>query len=118
MPWGEFCFRLVLALILGCVIGFERQWRQRTAGMLTNLLVSIGSALFVLMGMMTQGESSHNRIAAQVASVIGFLVARDLRPRPWWELSPSWPPIFYCGLLPRDSSGLRPIPRKGGQIIG
>jgi len=50
MPWVEFCSRLVLALILGCVIGFEREWRQRTAGMRTNTLVALGSALFVLEG--------------------------------------------------------------------
>jgi len=36
MPWVEFCMRLVLALVFGCVIGFERQLRQRLAGMRTN----------------------------------------------------------------------------------
>jgi putative Mg2+ transporter-C (MgtC) family protein len=75
MPWVEFCFRLVLALILGCLIGFERQWRQRTAGMRTNTLVALGSVLFVLMGMMSQGEASPARIAAAVATGIGFLGA-------------------------------------------
>ncbi|MGA7578456.1 MAG: MgtC/SapB family protein [Desulfobaccales bacterium] len=75
MPWEEFCMRLVLALIFGCVIGFERQLRQRLAGMRTNTLVSVGSALFVMMGMMTPGESSPTRIAGQVASGIGFLGA-------------------------------------------
>jgi putative Mg2+ transporter-C (MgtC) family protein len=67
--------RLVLALVFGCVIGFERQLRQRLAGMRTNTLVSVGSALFVLMGMMTPGDGSPTRIAAQVASGIGFLGA-------------------------------------------
>ena len=75
MPWVEFCFRLILALILGCVIGFERQWRQRTAGMRTNTLVALGSVLFVLMGMMSQGEASSARVAAAVATGIGFLGA-------------------------------------------
>jgi len=75
MPWVEFCMRLVLALVFGCVIGFERQLRQRLAGMRTNTLVSVGSALFVLMGMMTPGDGSPTRIAAQVASGIGFLGA-------------------------------------------
>ncbi|MGD0827041.1 MAG: MgtC/SapB family protein [Desulfobaccales bacterium] len=55
-------------------IGFERQLRQRLAEMRTNTLVSVGSALFVMMGMMTPGDSSPTRIAAQVASAIGFLV--------------------------------------------
>ncbi len=75
MPWVEFGMRLVLALVFGCVIGFERQLRQRLAGMRTNTLVSVGSALFVMMGMMTAGDSSPTRIAAQVASGIGFLGA-------------------------------------------
>ena len=75
MPWVEFCIRLILALILGCFIGFERQLRQRLAGMRTNTLVAVGSALFVMMGMMTPGDSSPTRIAAQVASGIGFLGA-------------------------------------------
>ena len=74
MPWVEFCMRLVLALVFGCVIGFERQLRQRLAEMRTNTLVSVGSALFVMMGTMTPGDSSPTRIAAQVASAIGFLV--------------------------------------------
>ena len=75
MPWGEFCIRLIMALTLGCFIGFERQLRQRLAGMRTNTLVSVGSALFVIMGMMTPGDNSPTRIAAQVASGIGFLGA-------------------------------------------
>lgn len=75
MPWVEFGMRLVLALVFGCVIGFERQLRQQLAGMRTNTLVSVGSALFVMMGMMTAGDSSPTRIAAQVASGIGFLGA-------------------------------------------
>ena len=75
MPWMEFCMRLILALVFGCVIGFERQLRQRLAGMRTNTLVAVGSALFVMMGMMTPGDSSPTRIAAQVASGIGFLGA-------------------------------------------
>ena len=38
----EVMFRLGLALLLGATIGFERQWRQRMAGLRTNALVSIG----------------------------------------------------------------------------
>lgn len=75
MPRVEFCNRLILALMIGWVIGFERQGRQRLAGMRTNPLVSVGSALFVLLGMMTQGESRPTRIAAPVASGIGVLGA-------------------------------------------
>jgi putative Mg2+ transporter-C (MgtC) family protein len=39
--------RLLLALLLGAIIGAERQWRQRAAGMRTNTLVCFGAAAFV-----------------------------------------------------------------------
>jgi putative Mg2+ transporter-C (MgtC) family protein len=71
----EFVTRLGLALLFGGMIGMERQWRQRMAGLRTNALVSVGAALFVMLGAMTPGETSLPRIAAQVVSGIGFLGA-------------------------------------------
>ena len=64
-----------MALALGAGIGLERQWHHRLAGLRTNALVSIGSARFVLAGILVPGESSPTRVAAQVASGIGFLGA-------------------------------------------
>lgn len=49
MPTQEFALRLATAVLLGGVIGFERQWRQRMAGLRTNTLVATGAALFVTM---------------------------------------------------------------------
>lgn len=43
----ELVARVALSLILGAVIGAERQSRQRNAGLRTNTLVSVGAALFV-----------------------------------------------------------------------
>jgi putative Mg2+ transporter-C (MgtC) family protein len=45
----EFSLRLDCALLCGVVIGVERQWRQRTAGLRTYTLVAVGSALFVML---------------------------------------------------------------------
>lgn len=73
MYWLDFGLRLGTALLLGCIIGFKRQWRQRLAGMRTNTLVAVGAALFVVLGTMTPGYTSPTRIAAQVVSGIGFL---------------------------------------------
>jgi putative Mg2+ transporter-C (MgtC) family protein len=67
--------RLGLALLLGTAIGFERQWRQRMAGLRTNALVALGAASFTVFAALTPGEASPTRVAAQVVSGIGFLGA-------------------------------------------
>jgi putative Mg2+ transporter-C (MgtC) family protein len=65
---------LALAVLFGGMIGFERQWRQRLAGLRTNTLVSLGAAIFVVFGGQFS-EESPTRVAAQVVSGIGFLGA-------------------------------------------
>lgn len=69
--------RVALALGLGAMVGIERQWRARMAGLRTNALVSLGSALFVVMGAYSfDGPSADpTRVAAQIVSGIGFLGA-------------------------------------------
>jgi putative Mg2+ transporter-C (MgtC) family protein len=71
----EIALRLGTALLIGAVIGFERQWRQRMAGLRTNALVSIGAAGFVIFSTTVAGDNSPTRVAAQVVSGIGFLGA-------------------------------------------
>jgi putative Mg2+ transporter-C (MgtC) family protein len=66
--------RLSLALLLGAVIGFERQWHQKMAGLRTNALVALGSCGFVVFSAMV-GEGDPTRVAAQVVTGIGFLGA-------------------------------------------
>jgi putative Mg2+ transporter-C (MgtC) family protein len=75
MEWMEFSLRLGMALFFGAVIGFERQRRQRMAGIRTNALVCVGSAMFVMLGLMVPDGTSPTRIAAQVVTGIGFLGA-------------------------------------------
>lgn len=69
----DFTLRLFVALLLGTMIGAERQWRQRMSSLRTNALVSVGAALFVLLSVMVEQEASPTRIAASVVSGIGFL---------------------------------------------
>ncbi|SFI09525.1 putative Mg2+ transporter-C (MgtC) family protein [Tindallia magadiensis] len=73
MIWVDFTIRLLAALLLGTMIGAERQWRQRMSSLRTNALVSVGAALFVLLSVMVEQEASPTRIAASVVSGIGFL---------------------------------------------
>lgn len=68
-------FYLGSAVVLGACIGFERQWRQRMAGLRTNTLVALGAATFVLFAGLIPGDASPTRVAAQVVSGIGFLGA-------------------------------------------
>jgi putative Mg2+ transporter-C (MgtC) family protein len=66
---------LAVAGGLSSLIGFERQWRNRLAGLRTNTLVALGSASFVIFEALVPGDSSPTRVAAQVVSGIGFLGA-------------------------------------------
>jgi putative Mg2+ transporter-C (MgtC) family protein len=76
MMWHHFAIRLGLALILGALIGAERQWRQRMAGLRTNALVAAGAAMFVMLtALTTRAADDSFRIAGQVVSGIGFLGA-------------------------------------------
>lgn len=74
MDWKIFLLRVTVALVLGALIGSERQLRQRITGLRTNALVSTGACLFVLMTQSVPGIASDaSRVAAYVVSGIGFL---------------------------------------------
>jgi putative Mg2+ transporter-C (MgtC) family protein len=75
MEAQEIAVRLGVAVLFGGLIGFERQWRQRMAGLRTNSLVAVGAAGFVVFSMMVSGDNSPTRVAAQVVSGVGFLGA-------------------------------------------
>ena len=66
---------LTAAFVLGTLIGAERQYRQRTAGLRTNVLVAVGAAAFVDLGMHLTGADGAVRVVAYVVSGIGFLGA-------------------------------------------
>jgi putative Mg2+ transporter-C (MgtC) family protein len=79
----EIVLRLVVACVLGCFIGMERERRIWTAGMRTHMLVCMGAALFMLVSLFgfsdVLGEPGvlldPSRVASQVATGIGFLCA-------------------------------------------
>ena len=66
---------LAVAFGLGTVIGLERQYRQRTAGLRTAVLVAVGASAFVDLGMRLTGPEGGTRTVAYVISGIGFLGA-------------------------------------------
>ncbi len=66
---------LSTAFVFGGMIGFERQFRQRTAGLRTNVLVALGAAIFVDMAGRLHGREGAVHVVAYVISGIGFLGA-------------------------------------------
>jgi putative Mg2+ transporter-C (MgtC) family protein len=85
LSWLEILLRVALAAVLGGAIGFERELREREAGLRTHMLVAVGAALFTLVSAFawTDWHFSNasgvvydpTRIAAQVVTGIGFLGA-------------------------------------------
>ncbi|MGO9380298.1 MAG: MgtC/SapB family protein [Dissulfurispiraceae bacterium] len=75
MTLYQFIINNFVALLSGAVIGIERQWRQRTAGLRTNSLVALGASLFVSLSSLVTQTNDHTRMAAQVITGIGFLGA-------------------------------------------
>jgi putative Mg2+ transporter-C (MgtC) family protein len=71
----DFCLRVGVAFVLATLIGAERQFRQRSAGLRTNVLVAVGAASFVSLGLRLNGQAGAGQIAAYVVSGIGFLGA-------------------------------------------
>jgi putative Mg2+ transporter-C (MgtC) family protein len=75
---GDFLDSLVslfAAFVLGTLIGAERQYRQRGGGLRTHVLVSVGAATFVDIGMHLNGNAGATQVIAYVVSGVGFLGA-------------------------------------------
>jgi len=72
---NEIIMRLVLAAVVGGLIGLEREVKNRPAGLRTHILVTVGSALVMLVSIDAFKSGDPARLAAQVVSGIGFLGA-------------------------------------------
>ncbi len=70
----RFAVDLIIAIVLGALIGAEREVRGKDAGMSTHIFVICGAMLFTLMSMSVD-PASQSRIAAQIVTGIGFLGA-------------------------------------------
>jgi putative Mg2+ transporter-C (MgtC) family protein len=80
---GEILIRMVIAVVLGGLVGMEREWHNHAAGFRTHILVCLGSATIMLLSIYGFSEFANEtnvrtdpaRLAAQVISGIGFLGA-------------------------------------------
>ncbi len=77
---GVYLLRLVLAAVLGGVIGLEREIKHRPSGLRTNLFICVGAALFTLLSdaLALRYIGDHTRIAAQIIPGIGFIGAGSI----------------------------------------
>lgn len=77
MELMEFSIRVGLAVVAGLLIGAEREFSGKSAGLKTNALVSLGACVFVLTSLSFQGEQfvDITRVLGQVVSGIGFIGA-------------------------------------------
>lgn len=78
IPWQTeltFLFRILIGGLLGFLIGIERSHRQKEAGMGTHFTVGLAAALFTCISFIFAPHGDAARVAAQVASGIGFLGA-------------------------------------------
>lgn len=67
--------RLLVALVLGAIVGLERERQERAAGLRTVTMVSLGSCLFTIVGAYGFANTDPSRVAAQIVTGIGFLGA-------------------------------------------
>ena len=71
-------WRLLLAVFLGGVIGLEREFKHRPAGLRTNMFICFGAAMFTLLSSVLSGGTETTRIASQIIPGIGFIGAGSI----------------------------------------
>ena len=78
--FAKWVTRLLLAAVLGGIIGLERALKRRPAGLRTNMFICFGSALFTILSeeLAVQFMGDHTRIAAQIIPGIGFIGAGSI----------------------------------------
>lgn len=76
MEITDFIFRLLVAMGAGGLVGLEREWNNKSAGLKTNMLVAVGACIYVLVNVMISSQSTQSdptRIIGQIVTGIGFL---------------------------------------------
>lgn len=79
IPWPEVIERILLAVLCGSLIGWDREYADKPAGLRTNMLVSLGAALFILIPLQS-GLAEHDTTALArtlqgIATGVGFVGA-------------------------------------------
>lgn len=72
---NELIIRFLLAVLWGGIIGSERQYRSKSAGFRTMIMISLGACFFTIISKLIGGEINGDRIASNIVSGIGFIGA-------------------------------------------
>jgi putative Mg2+ transporter-C (MgtC) family protein len=82
--WPELGFRILVAALAGGAVGFERELRNKPAGLRTHILVSVGVALFIMVPLLLSpdGAEATSRVIQGVAAGIGFVGAGEILRNP------------------------------------
>ena len=82
LTWPVIFERLVVSIICGALIGFEREWARKQAGLRTMILICFGSTLYMTVSQLAALTASQlfdvTRIAAQVVTGVGFIGAGSI----------------------------------------
>ena len=75
-PWLDMTLRLLLAIALGAIIGYQRERANKAAGLRTHILICMGAALFTVVSIFGfSGAVDPSRVAAGVVAGVGFIGA-------------------------------------------
>ncbi len=96
--WPEIFLRILCTLIVGAIIGAERESKNKPAGLRTNMLVCLGAAMFVLVpiqtGMVQASTDALSRVIQGVVTGVGFVgagtILRDTRVRGLTSAAATW----------------------------
>ncbi|MDR9402131.1 MAG: MgtC/SapB family protein [Halothece sp. Uz-M2-17] len=85
IPWSEVAGRLILAVVLGGIIGWDREFESKSAGLRTNMLVSLAAALVILGGLQSgMGQQDQSLIGRSIQGIltgVGFVGAGAILQR-------------------------------------
>ena len=71
----DILLKLLVSLLIGAIIGGEREYRNKSAGLRTIILICLGSTLFTILSAKIGDETGASRVAANIVTGIGFLGA-------------------------------------------
>lgn len=71
----DYMIKLILSLLIGCILGIEREYRAKPAGIKTYAMICMGACIFTSLSLQMSAPADPSRIASQIVSGLGFIGA-------------------------------------------